>query len=490
MKKILIFTTELLLVASIFISCKKMIEVESPKTSVSSKNVFNNDATAIGAITSLYVDLSSSSIINPVELSSLSCIAGLSSDELTYYNGAGNSTLAAYYQNNLTNSNSGGLRDYWNIAYQRIYQVNAAVEGLTLSNNLTPAVKKQLLGEAKFMRAFYYFYMVNLYGEIPLVLTTDYTVNALIGKSSISIVYQQIVLDLIEAKDLLNDKYLKSDGITPYPSGAEERVRPTKWVATALLARVYLYLNEWSNAEVESSQILENTTQYKLLSSQEIDQVFLKNNKEAIWQLQPVSFSSNTEDANTFVLPISGPSYFNPVYLNHDLVDSFGPDDKRKTRWIGSITANGIKYFFPYKYRVVNSSDPNVTLTEYNIVFRLAEQYLIRAEARAELGNISLAIEDLNEIKSRAGIPLIQPIPNLNKEVVVNAILNERRLELFSEWGNRWFDLKRTSKINPVMSIATPKKGNGLIWNSFKQYYPISINELQANPNLKQVQGY
>lgn len=472
-----------------FCSCKKLVEIDSPETSISSKNVFNNDATAIGAITSLYSNLSSGSIKDPGELISLSCVSSLSADDLDYYPLAGNITLNAYYQNTLTSVNvSYSGAGYWGRAYERLYLVNTAIEELLNSKNLNPKVKQQLLGEARFMRAFYYFYLVNLYGDIPLVLSTDYNINALITKSPKSDVYQQIIIDLKEAQDLLSGKYLKSDGLTAYADGAEERVRPTNWAATALLARTYLYIGQWTNAEEAATLVLSNTAQYQLAS---LDQVFLKNNNEAIWQLQPTFKDANTFDADLFVIPDAGPNGDHPVYLSDDLWNYFEPNDLRKTAWLGSVVSNGITYHYPYKYKVIRSNASNVLVTEYNTVLRVGEQCLIRAEARAHQGELSDAIDDLDKIRGRAGLALIKDIsPTIGKTDLIDLIIMEKRRELFTEWGHRWLDLKRIGKVDEVMTNITPRKGNGTAWKSNQQYYPISLNELKLNPNLSPTPGY
>ena len=122
------------------------------------------------------------------------------------------------------------------------------------------------------------------------------------------------------------------------------------------------------------------------------------------------------------------------------------------------------------------------------MVLRLAEQYLIRAEASANSGDLGGAIKDLNTIRSRAGLP---PLANsLNRSQVLSAVAQERKVELFAEWGHRWFDLKRTGAIDSVMSIVTPQKLPGSKWNSYQQLYPISLTQLSYNPNLKQNPGY
>lgn len=482
--RLLIATIMILFFSMFFTSCKKFVEVGGPKTSLSIKNVYNNNASAIGVLTSLYSNLSIRAINAPGELVSLSCIAGLSADELTLYPAANDGDLSAYYENKLTNLSS----DYWKTTYKRIYVVNEALEALPLSTGLTPAVKKQLLGEARFMRAFYYFYLVNLYGDVPLVLTTDYSINALIAKSPKDQVYQQIISDLKEAQNLLSDQYLEADCITVYPRGAEERIRPTKWAAVALLARVYTYESEWANAEAEANLILANASQYSLVP---LNQVFLKNNPEAIWQLQPISAGYNTADAYLFILPSTGPGPLNPVFLNDDLVNSFEPGDQRKSNWIGRVIANSTIYNFADKYKVTPSGAYNSPVSEYNTVMRLAEQVLIRAEARAHLNNLGGAIMDIDQIRGRAGLPLIAAVnPGINQLDLIAEVLRQRELEFFTEWGHRWLDLKRTGNIDAVMGIATPQKSNGGLWKSYQQLYPIPLDELNKNPNLTATPGY
>lgn len=488
MKNISVIGLNLLLILLALCSCKKLVEVDSPETSISSKTAFNNDATAIGAITSLYTNLSNGSLTDPGELIGLSSIASLSADDLDYYPLAGNPSLGLYYQNAMTTSNPYGT-GFWGRSYERIYLVNMALEEIPPAKDLNPKVKQQLLGEASFMRAFYYFYLVNLYGDVPLVLTTDYNTNALINKSPKGNVYTQIISDLKEAENLLSDKYLKADGLTSYPDGNEERIRPTKWAATALMARTYLFTGQWTDAERAATSILSNTAQYQLT---DLNQVFLKNNMEAIWQLQPVSFGYNTADARVFIIPDIGPGPDNPVFLSDNLWNFFEPGDHRKTSWLGSVISNGITYHYPFKYKVTyDPAGQGAPVTEYNTVMRLAEQYLIRAEARVHLGNRLGAISDLDKIRERAGLKLIKDInPNIGEQELIAAILKEKRAELFTEWGHRWLDLKRTGKIDEVMTIITPTKGGGLTWKSYQQYYPISINELKFNPNLTPTPGY
>jgi hypothetical protein len=456
--------------------CKKLIQIDSPINSVNANNVFSLDATAAAVLTDVYTQMSRSALRNG-DLTGLSLYAGLSADEMIPAN-PNNDPFKYYYRNNLTSINPGGDH-FWNKSYQYIFVANSAIEGISNSNTLSPQVKKQLIGEAKFIRAFCYFYLVNLYGGVPLTTTTNYKINANLPRASIDNIYKQIILDLLDAQSLLTENYSEADAKTNTP--ITDRVRPNKWAAKAMLARVYLFINEWQNAELESSEVIDHSSLFKLNS---LDNAFLKNNSEAIWQLQPVNaiVTDNTEEGYIFILPMSGPNDFsNPVYLDDRFVESFEPGDHRKLKWLKSVTINGKVYNYPFKYKLgVRSTE----LKEYSMVLRLAEQYLIRAEARLHLHNINGTVMDLNVIRTRArensNIGLPNLLPTINEEQALNAIAYERRVELFSEWGHRWLDLKRTGKANDVLSAL-----KGSDWQNTAQFYPIPQNELDKNPNLK-----
>jgi hypothetical protein len=211
---------------------------------------------------------------------------------------------------------------------------------------------------------------------------------------------------------------------------------------------------------------------------------FTKNTKETIWSLQPVFVTGrNTDDARIFIMPATGPSSAFPIFLSDYLLNTFETGDKRKAVWTGSVTPTGGKtYYYPYKYKI-NAN--NQTVNEYPIVFRLSEQYLIRAEARAQLVKIPESQADLNVIRKRAG--LLNTTAS-TKELLLPAIEKERQVELFSEWGHRWFDLKRTGKVDTVMSVVTPKKGG--VWKTEWQWYPLPVNEILVNDHLLQNLGY
>lgn len=488
-KRNCVYTILILFLFSAAIGCKKFVDVSPPATSITGSSVYNSNATASAVLTGIYTMMSTPNIAIAGDISSLTMYAGLSADEFAIASKLlTNLRLVAYYHNSLSAAQGYGS-EYWNILYPYIFACNAAIEGLNSSVGLTPSVKQHLIGEAKFLRAYYYFYLVNLYGDLPLVLSSDYTANASMGRSPSSKVYAQIIDDLHDAGNLLSPVYVDASTINP----SFDRVRPTSWAAIGMLARSYLYSGNWQGADSASSVLIGND----LFGLSALDTVFLRSsvdgvtvvNKEAIWQLQPVSSSpANTFDGLYFNMPATGPgtgANFG-VYLGDSLVNSFENGDNRKTHWVGNVTisSTGTTYYYPSKYKV-NSTSAGLQVTEHLMLLRLGEQYLIRAEARAQEGNLLGAQEDLNAIRTRAGLP---PTNASTQTELLAAIRHERQVELFAELGHRWFDLKRTGAIDGVMQTATSAKGG--TWNNLAQLYPILNSDIQLDPNLKQNPGY
>lgn len=464
-------------------SCQKFVEVDTPPDKVTQENVYSNDLTATTVLTGLY------SIMYNIG-SNMSKYGGLLADEFVLWSG-GNPDHVAYYTNSLiSNSTTNTGKEFWNQYYTFIFRCNAAIEGLTASNKLTPRVKMQLLGESHFLRAWFYFYLVNLYGDLPLPMGTDPAVNRLLARSSLQSVYQLIINDLQKAQELLSPEYVNAQ-LLPYKDLDRQRVRPTKWAATAMLARVFLFKGEYTKAEIEASKTIDQTALYGLVS---YGKLFLKNSKEAIWQVQPTDIGWNTSEARIFHLTAApaGFSLDKPVYLTSFLLNAFEADDLRRIEWVDSLIDMGITYHFPVKYKAGEYSDLLIDpgkLAEYSMMLRLGEQYLIRAEARARLNDLKGAIADLDMIRDRAKIPLIAvTYPGISQNELLSTILHERQVELFSEWGHRWFDLKRSGQVNAVMETVTPVKGGE--WENADQLLPIPYNELLYNPSLHQNEGY
>ncbi|PSL33547.1 RagB/SusD family nutrient uptake outer membrane protein [Chitinophaga ginsengisoli] len=449
-------------------SCKKFLDVGNPPDKIVADAVFRTNSSAAAVLTGIYYDLQGEQYGVAQGRGSISLHSGLAADELTALQ---DSYLYGEYTNN-------SRFDFWTPLYKLIYRANTALEGLSASSSLDLELKQHLIGEALFLRSFLYFYLVNLYGDVPLLLTSDYKINSSSSRVASEVVYKQILDDLEKAQALLPEVYVDATVLNI----TDERIRPNKWAALSLMARVYLYLGKWSEAISSSTKVIENKS---LFDTVELENVFLKNSKESIWQLQPVDINGlllNTTDARLFFLYGAPDSYERPVMVSQFLLDAFENADRRKNVWIGDTITMGKSYYYPFKYKLYKETDPS---GEYLTVIRLSELFLIRSEAEARLGDLAKARQDVNIIRHRAGLQDLQPGSQIQ---VLSSILHERQVELFTEWGHRWLDLKRSQTIDEVMNEICPKKGG--VWQSYKRLYEIPINELRFNKFLIQNPGY
>lgn len=448
---------QLCLVVFCCTSCEKYLSIDPPNDKLATETVFSDSTSASLAILGIYSDMAGS---NSGFLASQMRWAGFNSDELAF--SGSRIEWLQFYENNLSAEN-GELLLNWNQLYKHIYQANNIIMGVENSANIGTTAKDKLIGEAKFIRGFLFFYLINNWGDVPLILSTDYRENESMPRIAVNEIYDQVSKDLKDAVRALPALYPTS-----------ERVRPNKSVAVALLARVQLYQKNWQDA-ANNASLLISSSEYGPLSTTE--SCFLKESRETIWQLYPAS-RYDTYDGYYFV-PSSLTNSTIPSYLVSDvLYNSFEVGDKRKTSWIGIKEVGGALYYFPYKYKQRSKTD-----TEYTVMMRLAEQYLIRAEARANTKDLKGAIADLNVIRNRSGLTDLPE--NLNQSEVISLVERERRHELFCEWGHRWFDLKRTGRAGEVLKAV---KGNH--WQDTDMLWPIPLNQLVSNPFLKQNNGY
>lgn len=446
------------LIAASFCSCKKFVEIPLPDNQLTAEFVFDNDNTAIQTITGIYSNM----MKNSQQFSSgyTTFFTGMASDELYYYT---NSDRDEFINNQISPINHPNLEaNFWNPCYQYIYAANKCIEGASASNQLSLDIKNKVIGEAKFIRAFCYFYLINIFGDVPLVLSTDYLSSQSLPRSSQESIYSQIINDLNDAKQKLTNDY---------PS--IERTRPNRLTASALLTRLYLYKKDWTSAESESSEII-NSGIYSI--NTDLSNVFQLSSNETIWQLQPVNPSRNTWEGNAIIPSSSGTT---PTYLLTDaLMSSFEPGDLRKINWTKSRDFSGQTLYYPFKYKVRTGS----TLQEYYVVLRLAEIYLSRSEARVMQSNLQGAIDDLNIIRQRAGLPITSASTASD---ILLAIEQERKIEYLAEWGHRWFDLKRTNRANAVIGNLKP-----ITWQQTDALWPIPQSQINLNPSLIQNPGY
>ncbi|WP_442591499.1 RagB/SusD family nutrient uptake outer membrane protein [Pedobacter sp. AW31-3R] len=470
MKRIFVITYKnilpgLILICALLSSCEKLIEIPvNPPNKISTDNLAADSATVMGAIAGVYNGMGAT--MNTGLGFTIAVYTGLSTDELV--GGQFLDPNATQFLTNTLISSNSVVRSLWSDAYKNIYQINACIDIINTSGAISSTLKKQLLGEMYVVRAFYLFNLWNIYGEVPLVVSTDYNVNARLPRATEAEIFSKIISDLQEAQQLL---------LVSYPS--LQRARPNIFVAKALLAKVYLYQKEWQMAEGIANEIINSGT---YLLNAELNHVFLEGSTEAIWQLPANGLSSQTADGQRFV-PFSTstvPSY--PV--SPSLINAFEANDQRKLKWLGhnrvDLNFNGTltSYYYPNKYK---NNRLAAATTEAYMILRVSELYLIRAEARARLGNLAGAAADLQVIRDRAGLG---PGNAVTQADLLTAIAKERQTELFCEWGNRMFDLRRTGTIDEVMGAVKPG------WKSTYALFPIPLDQIRANSFLNQNPGY
>ena len=188
--------------------CTKFVQVGPPQNLITSSATYADDATAISVVRGIYSQMINNAGFASGTAASITARCGLSADELKNY--SADPTTQAFYTNALSATNFSQV--LWQEPYKFINNANAVIEGLSGSTAITAAVKSELTGEAKFIRAFCYFYLINLFGDVPLITTTNYQVNAHAERTTAGSVYTQIIADLHDAQMLLPDDYSTGSG--------------------------------------------------------------------------------------------------------------------------------------------------------------------------------------------------------------------------------------------------------------------------------------
>jgi hypothetical protein len=437
----------LVIIALLFIafwlkSCDNFTESDMPVSELNTAAVFEEKNTAHAALANVFAKMRENGLLTG-KTNSMSREMGLYADELTWYGNSAQSP-ANFFTNILIPTN-GTIAAWWNNCYSQIYTANAVIEGVASSTKLLQADKDQLTGEAKFARAFIHFYLLQLWGNVPYVTGTDYKVNSTVRRLAINEVYAKIIEDLEAASLLLPEEYSNPN-----------RVRPNSYAAKAMLARVYLYAGKWEEAANSASDVLNSTKTYVWVT--ELNNVFLKESTTTIWQYDARTPTRNTDEGTTFIFNTAPPT---AVALTSSLMNAFESGDQRKAKWTRSRTGGGKTYYHAYKYKKIGSATPQA---EFSIVLRLAEMHLIRAEARAQQGELIGAKEDLNVIRNTAGL---ENTTAASKDEILQAILRERRVEFFTEFGHRFLDLKRYGTLDDAL------QGVKADWQSTDRLLPL-----------------
>ena len=468
-------------------SCKKYLEIPGPANSVTTDAVLTTKTGVNNFMVGIYAPMSN---VSGYALFYLRA-TGLMSDD--WYN----PTLGSY----LLSEQSCILdpKDYWAAAgvwpafYQIIYQANTAIEQLPAApaSALDTTTKKAYIAAAKTIRAWAHYLLVRTWGDVPLILTTDVTANNKTKRTPKADVYAQIVTDLKAAMaDLPTDPSTLTNAI----GDGGPRYINNKFIPEAILSEVYLDMGKWADAETACTDIIQNG-KYSLAA---IGNVFFRSSTETI-----MSIGSNATSSDAYVDAAAWQFFMGPPYAPSDvtepsqlsptLLSTFETGDLRLTNWTKNLYGNTWMYKYVYNFFVIFTPGMVPAGKEQDLIYiRLAEIYLNRAEARAQLGKVAtasnpndntVAAYDVNQIRTRAGLANTTAATQTD---MLAAILHERQVELFGE-GRRWNDLIRFGKADAVLGAIPYKAPN---WKTTNKLWPLPASEINKGTLLTQNPGY
>ncbi|GAB3552774.1 RagB/SusD family nutrient uptake outer membrane protein [Spirosoma fluminis] len=410
--------------------------------------------------------------VQPVRIGMYSALRGTASPTII----AGDFT-ADYIQHNGTftdyrelatkqiTATNGAVGALWGSLYRTIYVANFIMEKLPQVSGVPETTRKQVTAEARFMRGYANFIGVNTYGDIPQVTTTDQATNRTIPRTPKATILASVEADL---KAALADLPGVEAGSTNVTTNATYLNRIT---CRALLARLYLYQKNWAQAEQLATQVISSGV-YSLLPNY-IDVVTRDFTQESILE---VGYSlSDDPGTGNFALNnlLVGRR---EVIPSNQVVAALVSNESGTRNQTITFNAQNLRGndngWTVAKYGTASEDNNNIVL------IRLAEMYLIRAEARAQQGKLTGAdgaVADLNVLRTRAKAPAVA---NANQADLLLAVERERVYELAFE-GQRWYDLVRTGRAQAVMTAFSPN------WNSRYELWPIPQTEIQQNTALK-----
>lgn len=352
-------------------------------------------------------------------------------------------------------SGNASVATLWGAIYNTVYISNFILEKLPEVPGVPTNQRNSVLATAHFLRGYAYFIGLYTYGGIPKVLTTSIETNRNISRAT-----DQEILDLV-----IEDYEF---ALTNLPEESENAGFVNQYAVKAALARLYLYLGDWSEAESYANDVI-NSDIYTL----EPEFSSVVNNdftNEAIFE---VGYSSADDPGTNGNIGMNylfeGRREIIPSNQAIIALASTDAGDRLSSIEFNTEDLQGTDNGWSVvKYGTADEDNNNV------VVFRLAEMFLIRAEARAQLGNVTGAREDINVLRTRANAPLVTEV---SQNQMLLLIEEERRYELAFE-GHRWYDLVRTGRVDAIMPSFNSN------WKTTYNLWPIPQREIQNNPSL------
>ncbi len=466
MRKLIYITTLLLVI----VSCSHDFVELNPTSSVNVDVLYKTDKDFQDALTAVYNRLQS-------QYQSFYILGDMRSDD-SWEEIAKNNSMS--YSDQFTTSSSDGLMNSsWSNYYIAIFRCNTLLSRIEDVDVSILNEKERHIAEAKFLRAFAYFDLVRIFGDVPLVTTPISVEESLeTHREPVNNIYNQIIIpDLLAAENSLPDSY----------SGSEIG-KPTKGAARALLGRVYMTINDFQNAESKLKEV--TTMGYSLLEDYNdlFDYLKDEHHSEYIFDIEyEEGIGEGSQFTNLFApnyVPFAdfygiggfGNEHNNPTQT---LISLFSDNDLRKDVSVGVTGGfyNADSVFVPLptstnqtytKKYLVPVAAMNDSRANWKVI-RYADVLLMLAEALNENGKMDQAIPYLNQVRERAGLTGYST--GMTQDALREAIAIERRLELSFE-GVRWFDLVRTGKAYETL------KDKGM--REYMVLWPIPLSQIEV----------
>src|SRR5690606_35180373 len=275
MKKIYLFVY--LISILLIVSCEEWVETDVPANQIISEQVFEDAQTAYSALGGLYANLRDQSLLYGNNYGAGALLGAYAEEMDCYY--ADQNGYSDLYFNQQQPSNS-IIEIIWNNTYQQIYMANAIIQAVDESEGLTEEDKNQIKGEALVLRSLLYFYLEQIFGEIPYTESLDYEYNRNLPKQSREALLEELSQDLNLASEILPDQYR-----------GEGRVFVNRFVARLLLSKVYLLQENWQAAE-QTAQLILNSPNYQFQN--DVNEVFHNNGSHILWQMSPQNATDGT----------------------------------------------------------------------------------------------------------------------------------------------------------------------------------------------------
>ena len=464
-------------------SCGKGILEKTPESNFTPENFYKNADDAKAAVSAVYDLMNTNEFYNQ----GMWILSDQSTDDAEWGNGRSTANQAKNDLDKYTfTPATTTFIGLWSIAYRAINRANAALERLP-AVTMDESLKARLIGETKFMRAFYYFTLVRLFGDVPLVLTETTSLNNLqIARTPMEEVYKQIIEDFTAAETAL-----------PIIYSAADKGRATKGAAKAFLAKVYLTRQEWAKASAKAKEVMDLGAGYDLWAN--FGDAFLianENGKESVFEVQSNGvLGGEGSFMQGYMRPpfdrVNNIAGFGDDPATDNLYNAFRPDDKRRNLTIKVYSPTGTPVppatiVFPgyvFKYLDPAATGNNDGNNNFPII-RYSDLLLMYAEALNEQSaNSSDAYNAINRIRNRAGLPNLAA--GLSQSAFRDSVLLERRLELAFE-GHRRYDLIRTKRLISAMAV----QNSSIKVETHHYLLPIPQTERDVNPLLTQNPGY